>query len=64
MTTELQDGFIPPWAHPYYRLARLDRPIGTELLLWPCWWGIALAGTDLGLLALFVDASLGDGEAA
>ncbi len=28
---------------PYLRLARLDRPIGTWLLLLPCWWSIALA---------------------
>ncbi|MGB0696017.1 MAG: 4-hydroxybenzoate octaprenyltransferase [Rhodospirillaceae bacterium] len=29
--------------HPYTRLMRLDRPIGTWLLLFPCWWGAALA---------------------
>ena len=45
-------------AGAYYRLARLDKPIGTSLLLWPCAWSIALAaplGTwpDLGTLALF-----------
>src|SRR5260221_8738322 len=28
---------------PYIRLARLDRPIGTWLLLFPGWWAIALA---------------------
>jgi 4-hydroxybenzoate polyprenyltransferase len=28
---------------PYARLARLDRPIGTWLLLIPCWQGLALA---------------------
>ena len=28
---------------PYARLARLDRPIGWWLLLWPCWWSAALA---------------------
>jgi 4-hydroxybenzoate polyprenyltransferase len=40
----------------YLRLARLDRPIGTWLLLWPCWWSIALAGAgwpDPLLLLLF-----------
>lgn len=31
---------------PYLRLARLDRPIGTWLLLWPCWWSLALAAAD------------------
>jgi len=28
---------------PYLRLMRLDRPIGTWLLLLPCWWSLALA---------------------
>ena len=35
----------PRWARPYVRLARLDRPIGAWLLLWPCWWSLALAAT-------------------
>ncbi|MBM3572984.1 MAG: 4-hydroxybenzoate octaprenyltransferase, partial [Alphaproteobacteria bacterium] len=34
---------LPAWLRPYARLARLDRPIGTWLLLLPCWWGLALA---------------------
>jgi 4-hydroxybenzoate polyprenyltransferase len=41
---------------PYIRLARLDRPIGTWLLLFPGWWGIALAAQgwpDLWLMLLF-----------
>ena len=33
----------PRFARPYLRLSRADRPIGTWLLLIPCWWGIALA---------------------
>jgi 4-hydroxybenzoate polyprenyltransferase len=37
------DRFLPEAARPYARLARLDRPIGTWLLLLPCWWGTALA---------------------
>jgi 4-hydroxybenzoate polyprenyltransferase len=28
---------------PYVRLARLDKPIGIWLLLFPCWWGIMLS---------------------
>ena len=32
----------PAPARPYLRLARLDRPIGTWLLLFPGWWAIAL----------------------
>jgi 4-hydroxybenzoate polyprenyltransferase len=35
---------LPRALRPYARLARLDRPIGTWLLLFPCWWGLALAG--------------------
>lgn len=29
---------------PFIQLARLDRPIGWQLLLLPCWWSAALAG--------------------
>jgi 4-hydroxybenzoate polyprenyltransferase len=48
--------WLPRWAEPYARLARWDRPIGTWLLLFPGWWGIALAGPqwpDPLLLLLF-----------
>ena len=34
---------LPAWLRPYAVLARWDRPIGTWLLLLPCWWGAALA---------------------
>ncbi|MGJ8544221.1 MAG: 4-hydroxybenzoate octaprenyltransferase [Sulfitobacter sp.] len=37
------DRYAPGWARPYLRLSRADRPIGTWLLLLPCWWGLALA---------------------
>src|ERR1700679_1021186 len=37
------DTSAPPWSRPYLRLARLDRPIGSWLLLLPCWWSAALA---------------------
>jgi len=37
------DRWLPAAARPYARLMRLDRPIGTWLLLFPCWWGLALA---------------------
>lgn len=37
------DRFAPRWSRPYLRLSRADRPIGTWLLLIPCWWGLALA---------------------
>lgn len=32
------DLYLPRQVQPYARLARLDRPIGTWLLLWPCMW--------------------------
>src|SRR5437868_8214656 len=37
------DSLAPAWARPYLRLARLDRPIGSWLLLMPCWWSVGLA---------------------
>ncbi len=37
------DRYAPSFARPYLRLSRADRPIGTWLLLLPCWWGLALA---------------------
>ncbi len=37
------DRLAPAWARPYLRLARLDRPIGSWLLLLPCWWSVGLA---------------------
>jgi 4-hydroxybenzoate polyprenyltransferase len=37
------DRWAPSRAQPYLRLARADRPIGSWLLLLPCWWSTALA---------------------
>ena len=37
------DRYAPRAWRPYLKLARVDRPIGTWLLLWPCWWSISLA---------------------
>ncbi|CAM0884689.1 unnamed protein product [Alopecurus aequalis] len=65
---EKEDGVPPPvsWverclpeaARPYAMLARLDKPIGTWLLTWPCMWSITIAAMpgelpDLKTLALF-----------
>jgi 4-hydroxybenzoate polyprenyltransferase len=50
------DRYAPPALRPYIRLARLDRPIGTWLLLFPGWWAIALAASgwpDGRLMLLF-----------
>lgn len=41
------DRLAPPRVRPYLRLARIDRPIGTWLLLLPCWWGLAMATSSL-----------------
>ncbi len=38
---------LPGAMRPYARLMRLDRPIGTWLLLFPCWWSLALAPEKL-----------------
>ena len=58
MTTDGWLRWLPASALPYAQLARLDRPIGTWLLLWPCLWSISLATPagalpDLGICALF-----------
>jgi 4-hydroxybenzoate polyprenyltransferase len=54
------DTRAPQWSRPYLRLSRLDRPIGSWLLLMPCWWSAALAAGVAGrigqlplILALF-----------
>ncbi len=46
---------LPPRLRVLALLARWDRPIGTWLLLLPCWWGLALAPgpPDLRLALLF-----------
>jgi 4-hydroxybenzoate polyprenyltransferase len=37
-------GALPAPLRPFASLMRLDRPIGTWLLYWPCAWSVALAG--------------------
>jgi len=39
-------GALPARIRPYASLMRLDRPIGTWLLYWPCAWSVALAGVE------------------
>ena len=51
-------GALPPRLRPYASLMRLDRPIGTWLLYWPCAWSIALAGVG-GRWDLFLWLALG-----
>ncbi|PWC40698.1 4-hydroxybenzoate octaprenyltransferase [Azospirillum sp. TSO22-1] len=61
--TDIRQGWIDRWAppsvRPYLLLARLDRPIGTWLLLFPCWWSAALASPGLPDPWLFVLFAVG-----
>ena len=50
-TANWVDTHAPLWARPYLRLARMDRPIGTWLLLMPCLWSAALAAGVAGDLS-------------
>ncbi|MCC7016379.1 MAG: 4-hydroxybenzoate octaprenyltransferase [Rhodospirillales bacterium] len=55
------DRLAPAPARPYLRLIRVDRPIGTWLLLFPCWWSVSLAAEgppDLRLMVLFAVGAL------
>src|SRR5947208_4650523 len=47
------DGLAPEWTRPYLQLARLDRPIGSWLLLLPCWWSLGLAAVNAGVQVNF-----------
>ncbi|PVU86003.1 hypothetical protein BB559_003318 [Furculomyces boomerangus] len=40
---------IPEKLHQYKLLIRLDKPIGTLLLYWPCTWSIAMATASQGI---------------
>ncbi|MCR8726613.1 4-hydroxybenzoate octaprenyltransferase [Frigidibacter sp. ROC022] len=57
------DRLAPPATRPYLRLSRADRPIGTWLLLLPCWWGALLAAGTVGyswtVLWVFVASGAG-----
>ena len=54
------DRHAPAAARPYLRLSRADRPIGTWLLLLPCWWSLLLAMLADGR-ALWFDLWIGIG---
>jgi 4-hydroxybenzoate polyprenyltransferase len=55
---------LPPALVPYAQLSRLDKPIGTWLLAWPCFWSIVLASSHplsletLHMLSLFGGGAL------
>jgi 4-hydroxybenzoate polyprenyltransferase len=44
------DRFAPQRLRPWLRLMRADRPIGVWLLLWPCWWSVALSSRAVDIL--------------
>lgn len=54
----------PTFLVPFIQLARLDRPVGWQLLLAPCWWSSALASlarheaVNLWHLALFLAGAI------
>ena len=55
------DKYVPQPARPFLKLARMDKPIGTWLLMWPCWWSVAMAmpaASAAGLLHALPDPSL------
>jgi len=54
---------IPKSIRPYLHLARADKQAGTILLLWPCWWSIALASDvgsipDISMMATFATGAV------
>ena len=53
------DAYCPEFGRPWLRLSRIDRPIGTWLLLLPCWWGVALAAAATGPRPLDLWIALG-----
>jgi len=52
------DRYAPEWAKPYLRLMRADRPIGTWLLLIPCWQGLALASPGASAKTIIIHGAL------
>jgi len=51
-------GALPARLRPFASLMRVDRPIGSWLLYWPCAWSVALAGVE-GHWDLFLWLGLG-----
>jgi 4-hydroxybenzoate polyprenyltransferase len=51
-------GALPAPVRPFAALMRIDRPIGSWLLYWPCAWSVALAGVG-GRWDLFLLFGLG-----
>lgn len=45
--------------HYYLQLMRLEKPIGTYLLLWPTWWALWLAAEGVPPLSMLIVFTLG-----
>ena len=52
------DRKVPAALRPYFRLARVDRPIGVWLLAIPCLWGLGLAFTSIAGASPYEAATL------
>lgn len=58
------DRRAPAAARPWLRLSRADRPVGTWLLLLPCWWAVflsAASGGGLGWRGVWIVVGCGIG---
>nr|pir protein F57B9.4 [imported] - Caenorhabditis elegans [Caenorhabditis elegans] len=51
----------PPNLKPYLQLMRVDKPIGTWLLYWPCTWSIAMATPAGQLPSIYMLSLFGAG---
>lgn len=49
---------LPRTLWPYAQLARWDRPIGWQLLMWPCFWSAAMAANAAQNIGTFSWATL------
>ena len=49
---------LPRTLWPYAQLARWDRPIGWQLLMWPCFWSAAMAANTAQNVGTFSWATL------
>jgi 4-hydroxybenzoate polyprenyltransferase len=53
-TTSWINAIVPSSLQPYARLLRLDKPVGTMLLLWPCTWSTAMAAVAVNNGSLLI----------
>lgn len=51
--------YLPRAIWPFAQLARWERPIGWQLLMWPCWWSVMLAVIASQTAGLALSAPVG-----